>query len=46
MKLEYWFELPSSLACLLEDNSLLEDKKQAINIESCFIVSHLFTLDF
>jgi len=36
MKLEYWFELPASLSCLLEEDTLVEEQKQANHIETCF----------
>ena len=41
MKLDYWFELPSSLALLLEENTFLEEQNQARAIESCFTVFKL-----
>jgi len=38
MKLEYWFEVPASLSCLLEEDTLVEEQKQANHIETCFNV--------
>ena len=40
MKLEYWFELPSSLINLLEENALIIEQKHASDIELCFNVNH------
>ena len=33
MMLEYWYELPSYLAILIEKNTLLEEQHQAENLE-------------